>query len=105
MIKKAIGIVTVVLGLLTGVWAMNQQFVPREVHDMQIAGLTETIQNMRASSKLELYQKWYNFWDLEVEKYTIRVTRYPDNQEFVQGLQRAREKREEFRLKIEALQQ
>ena len=61
-IMKTIVIAGSILGLIGGVWAMDAHFLPREVHNLEMAAMSKAIQSIVKNSQIQRLQDEVYFW-------------------------------------------
>jgi hypothetical protein len=95
--------IAMVLGLVAAVWGINDQYTPREITEMHIAGLQQGQQRLNLQYQQNDALNWYRYYQYEVERLTRECSRYPNNQSCIQHLNEMKRMRDEAKRRLDAL--
>ena len=80
LVKKVLGGIAIVLGLFTGVWAVDAHFVTKEYHKLCMQQVNQTIQGIQKQTAIQsVYDKLYYWQKMEMEISAL-LLKYPGNQ-------------------------
>ena len=102
------GIITVaaLFGIAFGVHGyLKKEYVPREVHDIQLAGFSQQMIQMQRNSQVSYWLNERNRWQGWVERYQYECAQDPSNARKAMLLQEAKTKRDEANREVLRLQQ
>ena len=103
-ITKSIVVAGSVLGLIGGVWAMDKHFLPREVHELEMAAMSKAIQGIVDSTRIQSTQNEVFFWMRTEMNLREQLAKNQDDQSISLRLEEAVEKRNEAEQRLKELQ-
>jgi len=78
--KVIAGTILTVFALFGAVWGLNDQFTPREVHELWVADMQKQMIQIQKNNQVAAAQNQLWYWQAQVERLTGEVARAPSNQ-------------------------
>ena len=104
-VYKIVGVIIALFGSAWGAYAgLNHLFVPREVHNIQLAGFSEQMIQMQKNSQISYWLNRRFYWQQRVEQLQYECGLEPWNNDKKQSLQEAKGKRDNADRQIRELQ-
>lgn len=98
------GVTLTIFGLLGAGFTLEKHFVPREVYDMQLAGVASQILQMQKNNEMQYWINQKTIWENEVKKFQELSIRRPNDARLRYQLDDAKRKRDNAERNIQRLQ-
>lgn len=78
--KIIAGSILTVFTLFGAVWGLNEQFTPREIHELWVSDIQKQMIQIQKNSQVNAAQNQLLYWQRQVEALTNQSARDPSNQ-------------------------
>jgi len=101
--KIIAGTILTVFALFGAVWGLNDQFTPREVHELWVSDLQKQMIQIQRNNQLSAAQNQLYYWQRQVEALTDRCAKNPGDQYCRSQLTDARKQRDFWQREVHKL--
>ncbi len=103
-LKIAFAVVATVLGVLGGVWAMEEHYVPRDYHQLCMQTMTQQMQDFQKTNQIQRAQDQVFYWMRIETQLREDLARNPSNISIQQKVSEARRLRCDAEQRLNDLQ-